>query len=135
MPALAVAVGAVVGSLLRWAGRGIGGDPPLGTWHWGTFLANVAGCVLLGFVVARAAHLDPAVRAGVAVGFCGGLTTFSGLAVEVAALLDAGRVAVAVTALVTSAAVGTAGFEIARRSVEHPESAPTTRRAQEAPDR
>ena len=47
---------------------------------WGTFTANVAGCLLIGLlwgVTSRFHNLSPAFSLLFMVGFCGGFTTFS----------------------------------------------------------
>ena len=87
---LCVALGAAVGAPLRYlvsrrldrlpaaGGRGWGAVP------WGTLAVNVAGSLVLGWSSAQA--LDGALLALVGVGFCGGLTTWSGFAVQVLAL-------------------------------------------------
>lgn len=76
MTVLWVALGAAVGAPLRFA---------LGQWldggfHRGTLLANTLGSLLLGLAVGRA--MDGAAYALVAVGFCGGLTTYSSFVVQ-----------------------------------------------------
>lgn len=76
MTVLWVALGAAVGAPLRFA---------LGQWldggfHRGTLLANTLGSLLLGVAVGRA--LEGTAYALVAVGFCGGLTTYSSFAVQ-----------------------------------------------------
>lgn len=81
-----VAVGGAVGALLRdLSGRRRGAEP-------GTDLANRAGAVLLGVVVAAAEAgvlADPAVSL-LGVGLAGGLTTFSTWVVQI--VDPAGRV-------------------------------------------
>ncbi|HKJ41887.1 MAG TPA: fluoride efflux transporter CrcB [Sunxiuqinia sp.] len=50
---------------------------------WGTFVANVAGSFIIGAIYAlsdRGNLLTPEVRMFMAVGFCGGFTTFSSFA-------------------------------------------------------
>ena len=91
--AAAIAIGGVAGAGVRWAviagaGVGVGGFP------WPVLAVNVAGSVLLGVVLAeesahRATRL--VLHDGVAIGFCGGLTTFSTFAVEIAALVGDGH--------------------------------------------
>ncbi|NLX27995.1 MAG: fluoride efflux transporter CrcB [Bacteroidales bacterium] len=47
---------------------------------WGTFVVNLAGCFLLGVVYSLSEKgnlLSPELRLFLAVGFCGGFTTFS----------------------------------------------------------
>lgn len=77
-----IAVGAGVGATTRWA---LGTALEVGVFPTATLLANLVGCALLGWLTAR--PLDELGRQEAAtVGFCGGLTTFSTLAVELAEL-------------------------------------------------
>ncbi len=59
----------------------------------GILVANVVGSLVLGVLTgALADHVtDPELRLAVAVGFCGGLTTFSTFMAQLAEELDAGR--------------------------------------------
>ena len=59
---------------------------------WGTFTANVAGCLLIGLlwgVTSRFHNLSPAFSLLFMVGFCGGFTTFSTFSKEGLAMLQA----------------------------------------------
>jgi fluoride exporter len=90
VPWLYVALGGAAGSLLRYAaGQALGPARP-GAFPWHTFAVNVAGSLLLGIVVALVPRDDPHhLRALLAVGFCGGLTTFSTFGYETVSLLQA----------------------------------------------
>ena len=123
MPRLyaAIAVGGVAGTLARYlvsvwlpaAGAGI---------PRATLLVNLAGSALLGFALHHAmfeGDASPALRAGLAVGFCGAFTTMSTFALEVVRLGQARQwglaaVYVALTVLGSVAAV-VAGLLAARR--------------------
>lgn len=96
MPWLYVALGGAAGSLLRYAaGQALGPGRP-GAFPWHTFAVNVAGSLLLGIVVALVPRDDPHhLRALLAVGFCGGLTTFSTFGYETVSLLQSRAWAVA----------------------------------------
>ena len=90
MPWLYVAAGGAAGSLLRYAAGQALGPPRAGTFPWHTFWVNVAGSLLIGVVLALVARDDPHhLRALVAVGFCGGLTTFSTFSWETVGMLQA----------------------------------------------
>jgi CrcB protein len=96
VPWLYVALGGAAGSLLRYAaGQALGPVRP-GAFPWHTFAVNVAGSLLLGIVVALVPRDDPHhLRALLAVGFCGGLTTFSTFGYETVSLLQSRAWAVA----------------------------------------
>jgi fluoride exporter len=59
---------------------------------WGTFIVNVAGSAVVGFLLGAQAHLGlpPVVFALLATGLCGGLTTFSTFGYETLRLLEDG---------------------------------------------
>jgi CrcB protein len=65
---------------------------------WGTFLANMIGCFLIGVIFAladRVPWLTPSVRLFFMTGFLGALTTFSTYALEVVAAMRSGGLGVA----------------------------------------
>lgn len=106
---VAVAVGGATGATLRWA---VVAAFHSGSFPWPVFVLNVVGSVLLGALLAEE-WSHPSARlllhdAG-GIGFCGGLTTFSTLAVEVVNLAregDAGTAAVYTAASVAAAIAG-----------------------------
>lgn len=104
---MAIAIGGVLGATVRWlvtrqddmgggwfayepntsivSQRVLGMDLGLGT-----LVVNVFGCLLLGgltVLLARSTAISRRALLAASTGFCGSLTTFSGFAVEVAALL------------------------------------------------
>lgn len=85
-----VALGGAAGALLRYAVAQALDPPRPGTFPWHTFAVNVAGSLILGVVLALVPADDPRhLRPLLAVGFCGGLTTFSTFGYETVALLQA----------------------------------------------
>jgi fluoride exporter len=106
---LAVALGGAVGSALRYvttlgAARLVGTGFPLGT-----FLVNVLGCLLAGFVFGlteERAFLPPIARILLLTGFLGGYTTFSTFAVETVSLLRDGSWAAALGSLTGNVIIG-----------------------------
>ncbi|ONF64122.1 fluoride efflux transporter CrcB [Amycolatopsis keratiniphila] len=79
MTVLFVALGGGLGAILRFLT-----DRRVQAWRkpafpWGTLTVNVVGSAILGVLTGWALHggQPDAVRALLAVGFCGGLTTFS----------------------------------------------------------
>ncbi|WP_030695655.1 fluoride efflux transporter FluC [Streptomyces albidoflavus] len=78
------------------------------SFHWGTFLANMAAALLLGFLVEAGTEgaLGTAGQALLSTGFCGALSTWSTFSKEVLALMDARRVAGAGGYLLVTVALG-----------------------------
>jgi len=91
---LAISVGAIVGANARfWMGRSalrlLGPVFP-----YGTLVINVLGSFILGFFMiwtTERVMVDPRWRLLVAVGFCGGFTTFSSYAFESLSLIEQGQ--------------------------------------------
>jgi CrcB protein len=90
----AVSAGGIAGTLLRFA---------TANWvsaHWprqfylGTLAVNLVGCLLIGLLYGLFLHrpLVPVeLRAGLIVGFLGGLTTFSSFSLDTVRLLESGQ--------------------------------------------
>jgi fluoride exporter len=115
-----IGLGGGLGSVLRWwVGRVVGeryhGDFPLGT-----FLINISGAFLIGYLSALFAidwhdRYDTALKAGVLTGVLGGYTTFSTMQLDAAKLAGKRRGVFAAPYLLLSVAVGTlaAGLGVA----------------------
>jgi fluoride exporter len=76
---------ALAGAVQRWAGA---------EFPWGTFVVNVAGSLIFGFIwsiVAERFLLSPEVRLVILVGFMGAFTTFSTLMFESEQLIAGGE--------------------------------------------
>jgi fluoride exporter len=115
MTALMVAVGAAVGAPLRflaghWLDRHV---------HWGTLLVNLVGSFVLGALVGGDVNGEALALLGT--GFCGGLTTYSTLALEIDLLMRAHRDGLAVTYGVVTVIAGfaLAGLGIALGTWAH----------------
>ena len=88
--ALLVFAGGGAGSVLRYLiSRAMASNSGL-AFPWGTFTVNVAGCLLLGLLIGwlGAGEQNTQMRLLLAVGFCGGFTTFSAFALENLRLLQ-----------------------------------------------
>ncbi len=99
---LAVAVGGALGAVLRHlvsvslAGRG--------RIPWGVLVVNVVGSFIAG--LALGLPLDATAKLLVLTGFCGGLTTFSTLAVDTIQLVLAGKHLAALASVGLTLALG-----------------------------
>jgi CrcB protein len=109
---VAVFAGGCLGALAR-AGMVEAWPPGAGGWPWATFVVNLAGSFILGWVAATL-HRGRR-RAFLATGFCGALTTFSTFQLELLELLDRGRAGVAVVYAGLSVALGLYAVLLGRR--------------------
>ncbi|WP_420435227.1 fluoride efflux transporter FluC [Candidatus Poriferisocius sp.] len=106
--AIAVGLGGLAGAGGRWGLVEV--LPASDTWPWGVLAVNLAGCLLLGYVAAAAwsARAQLPVSLGLSTGFCGSLTTFSALTVDVAEMARNGDWGFAASYLAVSVAGGVA---------------------------
>ncbi len=115
-----VAVGGVVGSLLRWGLQEAWPHDADG-FPASTLAVNTTGCLAIGVLMVwvGSGRAPAAARPFLGVGLLGGFTTFSAYAVDLPVLVEAGRadlavlclvstVALAIVAVVAGTAVGTA---------------------------
>jgi CrcB protein len=116
-----VALGGAIGSALRFGvSEAMRRAPVLASLPWATLTVNVIGSFVLGWYLRSSiANADsPQVRAFVAIGLCGGFTTFSTFAFETATLLETGYLtrAAAYATLSVALCLGAtfAGFAISR---------------------
>ena len=105
MTAVYVAVAGAAGVLARY---GIGTAVSSDALPWATVAINVAGSLLLGFLVAVGDWFSPELRAALAIGFLGGFTTFSTFAVDVFLDIESGRGGEAAAYLAASVLLGIA---------------------------
>ena len=103
---LLVAVGGSLGAVMRY-GVGLAAERLLGrAFPWGTLAVNVAGCFVMGMVMKVLLDLEPPAqgevapglklqaalwRQGVAIGFLGGLTTFSSFGADTLRAFQGGQ--------------------------------------------
>lgn len=110
MTVLLVALGAAVGAPLRYlTDRAVQARFGPG-FPWGTLTVNVAGSLILGFLIGLPA--SPAWTALLGTGFCGALTTYSTFSWETLSLAraGAGRQALAYVILSVTAGLGAAAL-------------------------
>ena len=104
----AVAVGGALGSLARYL-ISVGLPARPGGFPWATFLTNISGTLLLGFLLTVVVERFPPtryLRPFLATGFCGAYTTFSTLAVEADLLVRDGHAPLAFAYLAATTAAG-----------------------------
>jgi CrcB protein len=86
----------------------------------GTFLVNIIGAFLLGYLTTRLQERLPLSayrRPLLGTGFCGGLTTFSTMQVELLSMFDAGNVGLAAAYATVSILAGFAAIAVATNMV------------------
>jgi CrcB protein len=80
-----------------------------GRWPWSTFVVNVAGALLLGYLTTRLQERLPLSsyrRPLLGTGLCGALTTFSTMQLELLEMLDGEHYALAASYALASVAAG-----------------------------
>jgi CrcB protein len=107
----AIFLGGALGALVRAGLTEVLPDPGVG-WPWATFVVNVVGAALLGYWFTTLPHTQYR-RPLLTTGFCGALTTFSTVQVELVEMLDAGRVPLACLYLGLSVVAGLMGAQVA----------------------
>ena len=96
-------------------------------WPWATFAVNLAGAFALGYFTTRLQERLPLSayrRPLLGTGFCGALTTFSTLQLELLRMLDHGRAALALSYAAASVAAGFAAVALATNLVRRARLAP-----------
>src|ERR1700756_4088955 len=112
-----IGAGGAIGAAARY-GTALAIPPRLDAYPFATFLVNVVGAVILGAIAALPAAWLAAhelTRPAIGTGFCGGLTTFSTMSLEIYqrwAAHTALAAAYAVISLVAAPACAWAGFSL-----------------------
>lgn len=110
---IAVFVGGALGTVGRALLETLAAADP-GRWPWPTFVANIAGAFLLGYVATRLP--EPSYRRPLlGTGLCGGLTTFSTMQVEIFTMVDHRHFALAFGYATASVAAGLIAAWVASR--------------------
>jgi fluoride exporter len=90
---LYVGAGGFLGSVSRFLVSRYVQQAFLSAFPWGTFIVNIAGCLLIGIlfgIFERSGEVSPEWRMFLVAGFCGGFTTFSSFTLENITLLRDG---------------------------------------------
>jgi CrcB protein len=91
-----------------------------GRWPWATFIVNLVGAFLVAYFTTRLQERLPVSayrRPLLGTGFCGALTTFSTMQLELLRMLDDGRIALAVAYALSSVATGFLAVMVATNMV------------------
>jgi fluoride exporter len=104
-----VAIGGMLGASSRYGLDRVIEHRGGATFPWSTFVINVTGCLVVGFVIAALVDRGSSpewLRACLVVGFCGGYTTFSTFAQETLDLVEAHDLAIAVVSVSANVVLG-----------------------------
>ncbi len=117
----AIFAGGFVGALAR-AELAFALPYDVGQWPWATFVVNIAGAFALGYLVTKLQERLPVSayrRPLLGTGFCGALTTFSTMQLELLRMLDAGEIGLAFAYALVSIVAGFAAIAVATNLARH----------------
>ena len=106
---IGIAVAGALGALARYGLEGFVSHRAPGAFPWGTFVVNVSGSFVLGFlftVLTDRMTVDPWLRSALTIGFLGAYTTFSTLSLESYRLISDGAIGLALANMLGSLAAG-----------------------------
>ena len=106
---VAIGIAGSLGALARYGLDGVVSRRLPTAFPWGTFVVNVSGSLVLGFLLTLMAEqlvATPWLRAALTIGFLGAYTTFSTLQYETYRLLEDGALGLAAANVFGSAAAG-----------------------------
>ena len=107
--AVSIAVAGAAGALARYGFEGLIVRRASGPFPWGTFVVNMTGAFLLGFVftvLTERFAVPTWMRSAITIGFLGAYTTFSTLSFETFRLIEGGSYAFAMANSLGSLAGG-----------------------------
>jgi CrcB protein len=107
-------VGGAVGAPARYLVDGFVQNRSRGVFPWGTFVINVSGSLILGFLTGLTMYhgLGALPKVAIGTGFCGAYTTFSTFSYETLRLLEEGAVLAASLNAAASVMVGLAAAAV-----------------------
>lgn len=108
-----VGAGSCIGGVARYLVGRIFKPEVLQSFPWATLIVNVVGCFIIGIIygyLERHGTLSPQMRTFLAVGFCGGFTTFSSFMNESYTLASTQGVITAAAYAAASFALGLLGL-------------------------
>jgi fluoride exporter len=115
----AIFAGGFIGALARAAlAQSLVARPD--QWPWATFIVNVLGALLLGYLITRQQErLPPTMyrRAFLGTGICGALTTFSTMMLELLAMIDGAHWTLAIGYAAASVGCGLAAIFLSTKLV------------------
>jgi fluoride exporter len=117
---LAIFAGGFAGAIARVEVARMVAPSSASAWPWATFSVNIIGAFLLGYFATRLQERLPLSayrRPFLGTGFCGGLTTFSTMQIEILKMLDGGDIGLAVAYASASIAVGLLAVALAQAFV------------------
>ena len=115
----AIFAGGFIGAIARYGVTEALPTHP-GEWPWATFTVNIVGAFLVGYFTTRLQERLPLSsyrRPFLGTGFCGGLTTFSTMQLELVNMLDADRIGLAIAYAGVSIVAGFVGVAVATNLV------------------
>ena len=113
MKIVSLAVGGVLGTLLRYWLSGAVQESAGTVFPFGTFAVNILGCLVIGIFASLGQEyfsISPDLRLSLTVGFCGAFTTFSTLILESDHLLKQGQFGAVAANVILSVLFGFAAF-------------------------
>ena len=114
---VAVALGGAFGAVARYGVDRVIERRSDSLFPWSTFVINIAGCLVIGVLIAALVdrhHTPDWLRAGLVIGVVGGFTTFSTFAQEELDLLET-HIVTALAYVLASVAVGVAAVFVGSR--------------------